>query len=97
MLGDGARSFARERQSAGLEADEAVAALRRAFLATPYRPASLSTAEPATVRLLDEINWVDTIVVESARAMDRGPADHAARRVRTAAAAVLEQERGCSG
>jgi uncharacterized membrane protein YccC len=84
-------SLASERASAVLEADDAVAALRGAFLATPYRPASLSTADRATVRLVDEINRVEAIVVESARAMDRHAVNQAARRVRMTAAAVLEQ------
>ncbi len=91
MLGGRDQSLASERQSAMLAADDAVAALRGAFLATPYRPASLSTADRATVRLVDEINRVDAIVVESARAMDRHTVNHAACRVRTTAATVLEQ------
>lgn len=91
MLGDRSESLARERESAMREADGAVAALRGAFLATPYRPASLSTADRATVRLVDQIDWVDTIVVGSARAMDRNPVSHTACQLRTAAAAVLEQ------
>jgi uncharacterized membrane protein YccC len=90
MLGGGSEPLARERQSAMLAADQAVAALRTAFLATPYRPTSLSTADRATVRLVDEINRVDVIIVESAHAMDRDTVDHAACRSRTTAAAVLE-------
>ena len=90
MTSDRGASFARERDLAVAAANDAVSALRRAFLATPYRPTSLGTAERATVRLVDEINWVDAIVVESARAMDRAGVDHAACRVRTASAAVLE-------
>jgi uncharacterized membrane protein YccC len=91
MLAVDGASLASERQSATLAADAAVAALRDAFLATPYRPASLSTADRATVRLVDEINRVDAIIVESARAMHRDRVNHAAGRVRTSAAAVLEQ------
>jgi uncharacterized membrane protein YccC len=91
MLGDRGDSLTHERRSAVLAADDAVAALRSAFLATPYRPASLSTADRATVRLVDEINRVEGIVVESARVMDRHAVNHAASRVRMTAAAVLEQ------
>jgi hypothetical protein len=90
MASDRGEPFARERDLAVAEANDAVNVLRGAFLATPYRPTSLGTAERATVRLLDEINWVEAIVVESARAMDRAAVDHAACRVRTASAAVLE-------
>ena len=91
MVGDGGEPLARARQSAVLAADDAVASLRSGFLTTPYRPASLSTADRATVRLVDEISRVDGIVVESARAMDRAAVNHAACHVRAAAAAVLEQ------
>ncbi len=91
MFDDDGEPLTRERQSAVLAADDAVAALRSGFLTTPYRPASLSTADRATVRLVDEISRVDGIVVESARAMDRAAVNHAACHVRTAAAAVLEQ------
>jgi uncharacterized membrane protein YccC len=91
MLGDGGESLTRVRQSAVLAADDAVAALRGGFLATPYRPASLGTADRATVRLVDEISRVDGIVVESAHAIDRAAVNHAACHVRMTAAAVLEQ------
>ena len=72
-------------------ADEAVAALHRAFLATPYRPTSLSTAARTVVRLVDELSWLNAIVVESAEPAERTPANHAACAVKVAAAAVLEQ------
>jgi uncharacterized membrane protein YccC len=91
MLGDRGEALTRERQSAVLAADDAVAALRGGFLASPYRPASLGTADRATVRLVDEISRVDGIVVESARAMDREAVNHAACHVRMTAAAVLQQ------
>lgn len=90
MTSDRGEPFARERDLAVAEANDAVNALRRAFLATPYRPTSLGTAERATLRLVDEINWVEAIVVEGARAMDRAAVDDAACRVRTASAALLE-------
>ncbi len=92
MMGDRGEALTRARQSAVLAADDAVvAALRSGFLASPYRPASLGTADRATVRLVDEISRVDGIVVESARAMDRAAVNHAACHVRMTAAAVLEQ------
>jgi Fusaric acid resistance protein-like len=85
------RSLADERQPAMTRPDDAVVALRGAFLATPYRPASLGTAARATVRLVDQLNWLNAIVGESARSLDRGSLDHASRRVGIASAAVLEQ------
>jgi hypothetical protein len=73
------------------QAGDAVSALHRVFLATPYRPTSLSTAARTIVRLVDEVNWLNTIVVQSARPVERGPADHTACAVKAAAAGVLER------
>ena len=60
---------------------------------SPRRIARPASAPPIArrVRLVDEINRVDGIVVESARAMDRAPSTTRRCRVRTTAAAVLEQ------
>ena len=51
-----------EREAAITAADEAVAALRQRFLATPYRPTGLTTAARTVVRLVDEISWLDLIL-----------------------------------
>jgi hypothetical protein len=55
-----------ERRGAGdhaaAQADQAVEALRSAFLATPYRPTGLSTPARTTVRLVDELSWLNSIV-----------------------------------
>jgi uncharacterized membrane protein YccC len=70
-------------------ADDAVQALQRAFFATPYRPTGLTTDARAVVRLVDELRWLETIVLRSA------PARHPPRRspavcaVKVAAADVL--------
>src|SRR3954465_11936623 len=40
-------------------ADEAVDELHRVFFATPYRPTGLSTAARTTVRLVDELRWLN--------------------------------------
>src|SRR3954452_4679943 len=69
-------------------ATRAVAALQTTFFATPYRPTGLSTAARAVVRLVDELRWLQTIVVET------GPqpaADPAVRAVMIAAADALER------
>ena len=50
------------------EADAAVAALHRGFLATPYRPTGLSTPARTVVRLVDELNWLNAIVAGQAAA-----------------------------
>jgi uncharacterized membrane protein YccC len=57
---------ARLRPDAGEEAAAASAAavesLHTMFFATPFRPAGLSTAARAVVRLVDELRWLDEIV-----------------------------------
>jgi uncharacterized membrane protein YccC len=91
LMSDRGAVFASERDHAVAQADAAVAALHRTFLATPYRPTNLSTAARATVRLVDELNWLNAIVVASVAPSERAPADHAACAVEAAAAAVLER------
>src|SRR4051812_14317983 len=46
--------------------DEAVDRLQGVFFATPYRPTGLSAAARTLVRLVDELRWLNGIVVESA-------------------------------
>ncbi len=65
--------------------EPAVAALDATFFATPFRPAGLSTAARAVVRLVDELRWLDSILVR--RPAGRDPAADA---VLTAAAEVLD-------
>jgi uncharacterized membrane protein YccC len=84
-------AFALDRDHAVAQANEAVAAMHRSFLATPYRPTSLSTSARTIVRLVDELNWLNAIVVQSARPVEGAPVDHAACAVKVAAAAVLER------
>ncbi len=83
--------FARDRDHAVAQANEAVGALRKGFLATPYRPTSLSTSARTIVRLVDELGWLSEIVVQSAAPVARGPVDRSACAVKVAAAAVLER------
>ena len=76
-----------DRDRAVAQADRAVGALRGAFLATPYRPTGLSTAARTTVRLVDQLIWLDSIVIQPG--LHRGGVNRAALRVKQAAAAVL--------
>jgi len=78
--------FALDRDHAAAQADQAVEALRSTFLATPYRPTGLSTPARTTVRLVDELNWLNSIVIQPG--LHRG-FGRAALRVKEAAAAVL--------
>ena len=79
--------FALDRDHAAAQADQAVEALRSAFLATPYRPTGLSTPARTTVRLVDELNWLNSIVIQPG--LHRDGVNRAALRVKEAAAAVL--------
>jgi uncharacterized membrane protein YccC len=90
-MSDRADTSARERDRAVAQANDAVAALHRVFLATPYRPTSLNTAARTLVRLVDELNWMNAIVVQSAPPTNGAPVDRAACDVKVAAAAVLER------
>jgi uncharacterized membrane protein YccC len=81
--------FALDRDQAAAQADRAVGALRSAFLATPYRPTGLSTPARTTVRLVDELNWLNSIV--SQPGLHRDGINRAALRVKEAAAAVLDR------
>jgi uncharacterized membrane protein YccC len=91
MMSEGDESSARALQHAVARADDAVAALHRQFLATSYRPTSLNTAARTIVRLVDEVNWLNTIIAQSARPVKATPVNTAACAVRVAAAAVLER------
>jgi hypothetical protein len=45
--------------------DAAVEAVQTGFFATPYRPTGLSTSARAVVRLVDELRWLNTVVLRS--------------------------------
>ena len=47
------------------QADAAVGALDKLFLATPYRPTGLSTKARAEIRLVDELRWLSEAVLRS--------------------------------
>ncbi len=85
------RQFALDRHHAAGQANHAVRALHRAFLATPYRPTGLSTAARTIVRLVDEVNWLTTIAVQSGPRGEGAIVSRPACAVTAAAAAVLER------
>jgi uncharacterized membrane protein YccC len=89
--GDETPALGEQHDRAVAQADAAVEALRRGFLATPYRPASLSTSGRATVRLVDELGWLSEIVDQAARPTPGTPLNRHACDVKIAAAAVLER------
>ena len=89
MLSGMDEQFALDRDHAAEQADQAVEALHSAFLATPYRPTGLSTPARTTVRLVDELSWLNSIVIQPGLHRDGG--SRAALRVKEAAAAVLDR------
>jgi uncharacterized membrane protein YccC len=91
MLSEHEGTFAHDRDHAVKQSDAAVAALRRVFLATPYRPASLSTAGRAIVRLVDELYWLSAIVAQAAQPRDGAPVNRDVCDVKAAAATVLDR------
>jgi uncharacterized membrane protein YccC len=80
-----------ELRAAVARAGEAVDGLQRTFFATPYRPTGLTTGARAVVRLVDELRWLNTIVLNSKPPGHPGAPNHAACAVRGAAAEVLAQ------
>jgi uncharacterized membrane protein YccC len=84
-------ALADDMEQAVEQAQEAMAKLRSGFLATPYRPTSLSTAARTVIRLVDELDWLDAIAIQPAAPEPRVPPDHAACAVKVAAASVLER------
>jgi len=78
-------------EEAVARAETAVRSLHTEFFATPNRPTGLSTTARAIVRLVDELRWLNAIVLESAPRSDGPPGDASACAVRLASATVLEQ------
>src|SRR5262249_13766016 len=81
--------FALDRDHAAAQADQSVEALRSAFLATPYRPTGLSTPARTTVRLVDELIWLNSIVIQPG--LHRDGVNREALKVKEAAAGVLDR------
>ncbi len=71
-------------------ADAADEGLRQTFFATPFRPTGLSTSARAIVRLVDELRWLNTIVLRSAPVPVGTPPDEHVCAVKVAAATTLE-------
>jgi hypothetical protein len=90
-MSEGDKSLAADHDHAVAASHEAVAAMRRVFLATPFRPTGLSTDARAVVRLVDEINWLEAIVIHSVGPVEGIPVDRPACAVNVAAAAALER------
>jgi uncharacterized membrane protein YccC len=90
LSGDAAPSR-EERDDAIARADAAVAAVHRTFFATPYRPTGLSTSGRTVVRLVDELSWLNAIIVQAPSHPAGTPLNHAVCAVKARAASVLER------
>jgi uncharacterized membrane protein YccC len=71
-------------------ADQATDELHRRFLTAQWRPTGLSVSSRATVRTVDEILWLDTLIDEAARPADHAPSHQQDCQIRSSAAAILE-------
>jgi uncharacterized membrane protein YccC len=91
MLGGMSEAVTAEHERAMAEASAAVGALRRGFLGTPYRPTGLSTAARTIVRLVDELSWLNSILMHAKPLTGTAGVSQAACSVKSAAAAVLER------
>jgi uncharacterized membrane protein YccC len=90
VLGSGSSALEADHEVAIARAASAVAALREVFFATPYRPTGLSTAARTTVRLVDELEWLNAMIVQSAPRQHGTNVDPHVYAVKSAAALVLE-------
>jgi hypothetical protein len=90
VLGGAGSPTAAEHDAAVADSEAAVAALQSAFFATPYRPTGLSTAARAVVRLVDELRWLNAIVVGSMPRTHDVHVDPRACAVKSAAASTLD-------
>ena len=86
----GEASSAETYQGAVARADEAVQRMENLFFATPYRPTGLSTDARAAVRLVDELRWLNTIVLRASPPHLPRAHNESAGTVKLAAADVLQ-------
>jgi hypothetical protein len=91
VLGEGLDELQRAFDDAKAKSDQAVSALDKVFLATPYRPTGLSTKARAEIRLVDELRWLSAAVLRSDLKKRPHRPNKAICAVKLAAAEVLER------
>jgi hypothetical protein len=91
MTSAGATDAEEAHRVAVARADEAVQRVHTLFFATPYRPTGLTTDARAVVRLVDELRWLNTIVLRSAPKHHPPQPSPRVCAVKLAAADVLER------
>lgn len=65
VLGGFAPQSEADHAAAITRADDAVEALHTTFFATPYRPTGLSSSARAVVRLVDELQWLNAVLMRA--------------------------------
>ncbi len=90
VLGGPDAPSAAENHATAERSAAAVEELDRTFIATPYRPTGLTTSARALVRLVDELTWLDSIVLQSPP-RPVAQVNRSACEVRRAVAGVLER------
>jgi uncharacterized membrane protein YccC len=94
VLSGGSKDFGADRDHAVDHAREAIDALQRTFLATPYRPGGLRTSGRTVTRLVAELDWLNLIMKKSRHApvlAKPGGGSRPLHAVKVAAAAVLDR------
>jgi uncharacterized membrane protein YccC len=80
----------RLRDQAVARSDDAIARMESLFFATPYRPNGLTTDARALIRVIDELRWLNAIVLRSAPSPKSVRASDGVIAVKGAAAEVME-------
>ena len=91
VLSDGSSAAREAYEAAAVAADQKVGQLHSQFFSTPYRPTGLSTDARAVVRLVDELRWLDQIVLRSAHRHHPSHPNRVVCAVKLKAAEVLEE------
>jgi hypothetical protein len=91
VLSDGSSAAREVYEEAVAAADRTVEQLQSQFFATPYRPTGLSTDARAVVRLIDELRWLDAIVLHAAPRRHPLQPNRPACAVKLSAATVLSE------
>jgi Fusaric acid resistance protein-like len=87
---DGGDAAHQRNESARIEAERKVAELERVFLASPYRPTGLSSRARAEIRLVDELRWLDRVVLRSCLSARTASPNESVCVLKAAAADALE-------
>jgi uncharacterized membrane protein YccC len=90
LLGDQGSDAEAAHAAAVAEADAAVDTMERRFFATPYQPGGLTTDGRALIKMIDELRWLDGIILRSAPMPRPRNPEPSVLAVKQAAADVLD-------